>query len=287
MATTGQRTVLSMIALIAFTPRPSLGQPALATSDTRGPMRFDGIYLQQRTDGSPLTTCWRFFADGTAAQSRGPLDRPEVCADNMATSLEYGGPPRYRYTLEGNRLEIPRDGSAGTAEGDVLRLQRGTWAYECRFVSDHELKATTAAAQSSAASARSATVAPPAAEVALGRASMDSSCQKVEFTAAASPARFPSRVAEIAYRITLGSSDSRSTGDLRIEDDLRCSTPGIESRTCNQYGVVMGEPALLSSTIILRCADGKPFQPGTYRLDLIRDGRRARSIEFEIGASNP
>jgi len=280
-------TVLSLIALIAGTSRLSLGETDPTANETRGPLRFDGIYVQQRTDGEPLTSCWRFFANGTAAEARGPLARPEICAGNMATSLEYGGPPRYRYTLEGNRLVIENDGSAGTAEGDVLRLSRSTYRYECRFVSDEDLKAATAAAQASVPRAQSSAVAPAATNVALGIASMDSSCQKVEFTAAASPMTFPPRVAEIAYRITLGASDSHSIGDLRVEDDLRCSTPGLESRTCNQYGVVMGEPALLSSTIILRCTDGKPFLPGTYGMDVIRDGRRTRSIEFRIAASNP
>ncbi|MGH7858569.1 MAG: hypothetical protein ACREQY_14695, partial [Candidatus Binatia bacterium] len=273
-------------ALVLASGAPSPSPSAVQTADpepSSSALRFDGIYLQQGSE--EVTTCWRFYPDGTAADARGPLDRPETCASNMDTSLRYGGPPRYRYTLDGQRLVILQDGSEGTAEGQVLRLHRGHFAYECRFVADSALKAATETATASATPAAGAPASSPRASVALGRATMDESCQRVDFTAAASPARFPALTTEICYRITVGLGENRPAADLRVEDNLKCSTPGLQSRTCNEYGIVNGEPALTSSTIIVRCSDGRPFQPGSYEMAVISGGRRTRSIPFTIDTS--
>jgi hypothetical protein len=123
--------------------------------------------------------------------------------------------------------------------------------------------------------------APP--PVALGEATMDSSCQTIDFRPTPPSARFPAGTAEIAYRVTMDlTPGAAGASGVQVQDNLRCSTPGIRSRQCNKYAIVMGEPVMTSSTLIVGCRDGKPFLPGAYELAVIEGGRPAGSVAFTI-----
>jgi hypothetical protein len=262
-------------------------ETATKPSPQSAALRFDGIYQAQ---GIGTKVYWRFFPDGTVAYHWGN--------DNVqyAANATRGG-FKDRYKIQGLQLVIEKHGGEsykGTVEENGLRMRRllhdgpypgAPLEYLFQFIRDEPNKPS---ASSVSSTVPGEVPSPPSADVVLGQADLDQSCQKLEFKPSTEPVKFATGTSEVAYQISLNYGTHPSAmPETRVEDNLKCSTVGIESRQCNRYAIIMGNPAVVQSTVIVSCKDKKPFKPGTYELELLMGGKRTKAISFVIEGSAP
>lgn len=249
--------VVSAVGAALWAPSASMAAASQACS-----LRTDGLYFTREPGKSGGLRLW---ADGTVAYAPGPLED----AKRSLALRARGATDTGHYRVDGCNLHIEikdvfgrLNVRSGAIEGSRLKL-----VFEARpgfndaFKQEFEfepapfetiLKEYLAQRQQTA----QRQTAPP--QLSVGSATMDSGCTKVSFEGSAKSASLPAGAKALAIELT------GSFPPVTVTGGPICRAPGLAMRTCNQYGIVQGQPELFQQTTIVACKDARPFAPGKY-----------------------
>lgn len=288
---------------LAVLPVAGWPQETTTTTPIKTPtLRFDGVYETKRATRTD-NDYYRFFADGKVVESYG--QSAEKAAPFLTETYRWHGGA---YATQGSRIEITFGARKliGGIEQDRIKIEeerypkrstsvREEWVFIPFDFAEFERKRE-AALEAQRARDRAAI------QLAMGTVVMDERCEKVDFTPAKEPMesppstgnslahrlknlnraneliQFPTGTVELAYQV----SSIPEGEEVTVNLGGICGTRGFKTARCNKYSIVMGRPVNTGWTTVVRCGDGRPFEAGAYKLQLISGERLAKEIAFEI-----